>query len=918
MWGVPNGSFYPNLLEQRNNSHFNSTPSPPLPSGWEERYDGNGRIYFVDHTNKTTTYNDPRNSLLASPSYPSLYAPSAPPLNTASNPSIPPKNPPNPPSKLSSNAAKKLEISRNAAVNAGGDLVKKVTSIISSIRTGHAVPSVAGSNPVATPSTTNNTTKRNNGELKEDWMIIPGNNANSGGNYPNAKFVPNHPSYVPVALPQPTGSSYLYPSVSPQSEISSTSPTFSTISPISSPPNNLMSPYNAEKTNGQNESPTSLKPPSYSRAQSAPSDQPISPSPTVSPVSNGSNGSNRAHHSYNQNYSENVKVERELPSMNRHKSLDDVQYGGTITLDSPQSFQFNRNRNYSDSVSSEYKEIEGKGEQHNFLFDSGLSFKDSEEESEEDDHMVFEREGYAENVGDPYEEEIGSSEKRNLKDDLGPDYSAYDQPAENYNYASQKPNLDRNFNSDSSYDLQENSPVVTRARSSSNPSDGFIVFDSVPISKSDSPTPVRKSAPNQSNSFDSSPKTNRRNEKENGYSMAPPRDVKEKKNVSISIPEAKPTSPSSSSNDSPRISSRPLPPGFEQRNDNKGRIYYIDHNKKTTTFEDPRMFIGVLVLPPGWERKFDESGRVYYVDHVTRKCSYNAQDVISATVPKNVSPVWDIRYDTLEMGPLLGSGNFGEVYRAKWRGANCVVKKLKNTSEQARKDFTQESEKMMMLGNHPNVVTMYGVCKEPNKPLCIVTELVEGGSLDYYLKRHQMDINLETCLKIFEEIAHGMWHLHDKSIIHCDLATRNVLITRRGREVVAKIADFGLSKTEYDSNKSLMIPVRWAPPESLQRRIFHKPGDVWAFGVVMWEVLEVGDIPYAEFDNQTIIRKVCEEKYRLHKPTQVYCPDNLYELMVECWREKFEERPNFADLSKRLNIISLEFKPKTKNKKNSS
>ncbi|XP_051910673.1 NEDD4-like E3 ubiquitin-protein ligase WWP1 [Hippocampus zosterae] len=60
----------------------------------------------------------------------------------------------------------------------------------------------------------------------------------------------------------------------------------------------------------------------------------------------------------------------------------------------------------------------------------------------------------------------------------------------------------------------------------------------------------------------------------------------------------------------------PLPPGWEQRKDQHGRTYYVDHNTRTTTWERPQP------LPPGWERRVDDRGRIYYVDHNTRTTTW--------------------------------------------------------------------------------------------------------------------------------------------------------------------------------------------------------------------------------------------------------------------------------------------------------
>uniref|UniRef100_A0A669BGC0 E3 ubiquitin-protein ligase n=1 Tax=Oreochromis niloticus TaxID=8128 RepID=A0A669BGC0_ORENI len=71
----------------------------------------------------------------------------------------------------------------------------------------------------------------------------------------------------------------------------------------------------------------------------------------------------------------------------------------------------------------------------------------------------------------------------------------------------------------------------------------------------------------------------------------------------------------------PAVNTGPLPPGWEQRVDQNGRLYYVDHVEKKTTWERPEP------LPPGWERRVDQMGRVYFVDHITRTTTWQRPTV---------------------------------------------------------------------------------------------------------------------------------------------------------------------------------------------------------------------------------------------------------------------------------------------------
>uniref|UniRef100_G3NSI1 receptor protein-tyrosine kinase n=1 Tax=Gasterosteus aculeatus aculeatus TaxID=481459 RepID=G3NSI1_GASAC len=249
---------------------------------------------------------------------------------------------------------------------------------------------------------------------------------------------------------------------------------------------------------------------------------------------------------------------------------------------------------------------------------------------------------------------------------------------------------------------------------------------------------------------------------------------------------------------------------------------------------------------------------------------------------------------------VIGAGEFGEVCSGRLklpgkRDVSVAIKTLKvGYTEKQRRDFLCEASIMGQF-DHPNVVHLEGVVTR-GKPVMIVIEYMENGSLDGFLRKHDGQFTVIQLVGMLRGIAAGMRYLSDMGYVHRDLAARNILVNSN---LVCKVSDFGLSRVIDDDPEAVYtttggkIPVRWTAPEAIQYRKFTSASDVWSYGIVMWEVMSYGERPYWDMSNQDVIKAI-DEGYRL--PAPMDCPPGLHQLMLDCWQKDRAERPKFDQI----------------------
>lgn len=266
--------------------------------------------------------------------------------------------------------------------------------------------------------------------------------------------------------------------------------------------------------------------------------------------------------------------------------------------------------------------------------------------------------------------------------------------------------------------------------------------------------------------------------------------------------------------------------------------------------------------------------------------------------------VEEIAYSELEFGEIVGKGAFGVVSRAKWRGKDVAVKRIETESE--KKAFMQELKQLSRV-SHPNIVCLYGACRE--HPVCLVMEYAEGGSLynvlhgsgpqPRYTAAHAMSWLLQCARGV--EYLHGM---KPKALIHRDLKPPNLLLIQFG--TVLKICDFGTAcdiQTHMTNNKG---SAAWMAPEVFEGSNYSEKCDVFSWGIILWEVFT----RYKPFDE--IGGPAFRIMWAVHNgkrpPLIQGIPKPLEVLMTKCWSGNPAERPSMAEIVRIMTYLSQFFK----------
>ncbi|XP_072042328.1 uncharacterized protein [Amphiura filiformis] len=237
--------------------------------------------------------------------------------------------------------------------------------------------------------------------------------------------------------------------------------------------------------------------------------------------------------------------------------------------------------------------------------------------------------------------------------------------------------------------------------------------------------------------------------------------------------------------------------------------------------------------------------------------------------------------EKLTLVKRIAQGSFGTVYKALLENQEVAAKRVE--TEEGHREL-----KFLIELDHPNIVKLIGIV-DNGVDVDIILEFCDGGSLRSYLNAHRGE---HLGLRFYDwakQAGRPIAYLKKMHVVHKDIKSPNYLITSGN---ILKLCDFGLAKdldaTITSATETASYP--WMAPELLRDNILSPTYDIYAYGVVVWE-LWMTDIPFEDCKvPANLTWRICNNNER--PPIPPNCPKPIADLMKQCWQIDWKKRPS--------------------------
>eukprot|EP00051_Salpingoeca_urceolata_P006229 m.82670 g.82670 ORF g.82670 m.82670 type:complete len:657 (-) comp14738_c0_seq1:118-2088(-) len=288
---------------------------------------------------------------------------------------------------------------------------------------------------------------------------------------------------------------------------------------------------------------------------------------------------------------------------------------------------------------------------------------------------------------------------------------------------------------------------------------------------------------------------------------------------------------------------------------------------------------------------------------------FKARGEARLKVSAALKAVPQIARDDLKPVKSIGSGSFGLVYMAVQKVADgqgedgtnkarrAVKMMRKGGSKANRTEFVHECEVTKALESE-HLPTLFGVSIEA-EPCLMVLEFLPYGDLRSVVQSCAVSDVTLTAGEVATLLAgsvRGLEFMHEQGWLHRDVAARNVLV---GANSLCKLSDFGrcsqleTGQSSLTDHADVTLPIKWCAPEVLIKRTFSRASDIWAVGVLMWEVLSGGEAPMNDVANANVANEL---RRGVRMATPPGSDSVIASLMQDCWKDEPSERPTAASL----------------------
>ena len=272
----------------------------------------------------------------------------------------------------------------------------------------------------------------------------------------------------------------------------------------------------------------------------------------------------------------------------------------------------------------------------------------------------------------------------------------------------------------------------------------------------------------------------------------------------------------------------------------------------------------------------------------------------------------NIEMSEIQLGDIISRGHFRTTTRGRVRNVDVAVKRYRvGMREHDVNLMTHEVELMSKLV-HPNIVEIVGYVASQSE-VWLLSKYMDHGSLRNVLDSPLIHLSLRLQIKIAHSIAKGLHYLHSRTpiVVHRDLKSANVVVSGSFDvdNIVVCLCDFGLSRTLDKASLSTRCgSPAWIAPEIMLGNKYDQRIDVYAYGLVLWEIME-RKIPFdAEAESVIdLMRQVCEKQARpefspcSHSELVHDAEHSRYvQLAKRCWAQNQKSRPNMKTVIKEL------------------
>ncbi|KAK4412451.1 Serine/threonine-protein kinase STY8 [Sesamum alatum] len=262
---------------------------------------------------------------------------------------------------------------------------------------------------------------------------------------------------------------------------------------------------------------------------------------------------------------------------------------------------------------------------------------------------------------------------------------------------------------------------------------------------------------------------------------------------------------------------------------------------------------------------------------------------------------WLLSYDAVEIVDQIGPSTFKGVYKGKRVG----IEKLKGCDKGNAYEFELRKDLLeLMTCGHKNMLQFHGVCVDENYGLCVVTKLMEGGSVHELIMKNKK-LQTKDILRIVTDVAEGIKFTNDHGVPYRDLNTQRILLDKRGNACLGDMGIVAACKSVGEAMEYETDGYRWLAPEIISGDPENVTetwmSNAYSFGMIIWEMV-TGEIAYSAYSPVQAAVGIAACGLRPEIPES--CPQILRSLMIKCWNNSPSKRPQFSEILSTLSRFS--------------